>query len=47
MTLKAVRRFLEEDMALPPHTLDNAQYKSAIKAQVDEVRSFCHAFWGR
>jgi hypothetical protein len=38
VTLKAVRRFLEEDMALPPHTLDGAEHKSVIKAHVDEAR---------
>jgi hypothetical protein len=38
VTIKQVRRFLEEDMALPPHALDAEPHKSSVKTQVDTAR---------
>ena len=38
ITLKAVRRLLEDDLSLPPKTLDEPGLKASISSQVDEAR---------
>ncbi len=39
--MKQLRRLIEEDLALPPKTLDAEPHKSSIRDQVDEARGSC------